>query len=75
MAEAFVANYYNLFDKKIENSTFIVLIICLCILCVWILMPSSWSASYKGSIIESTKQAKNTIMIDGQTYEIILKKL
>ena len=74
MTEVFVANYYNLFDKKIENSTLIVLIICLCILFVWIITPASWTASYKSNVYESN-QVKNTITIDGENYEIVLKKL
>lgn len=41
MAEAIVFNYYQFFDKKIENSTLIVIMIAFCILLVGFITPGS----------------------------------
>jgi hypothetical protein len=73
MAEALVANYYNLFDKRIENSTFIVLIISLCIILAGIFIPGAGHRAQADIFQSQTTQ--NIVTIDGEQYEIVLKKL
>ncbi len=73
MVQVLVSNYYNFFDKQIENSTLIVVIISLCILFVGLFIPDSWK--YASASILNTPEQKTVVKIDGQQYEVIFKKL
>ncbi len=74
MVEVLVANYYDLLDKRLENSTIVVLLIALCILFVGVFVPHS-SSFWSASIIDTNQVVKNIVTIDGEKYEIVLKKL
>lgn len=74
MVQILVANYYELFDKKLENGTIIVLIISLCILFAWAFIPHS-SSYGKADIFQASSQTKNIITIEGKQYEVVFKEL
>jgi len=72
-----VKSYKELFDEKIENSTFVVLVIGWLIVLVWIFIPDVHGANYmKSSIVEYSQSVENenTIIINGEEYIVYITK-
>ncbi len=74
-----VKSYKELFDEKIENSTFVVLVIGWLIVLVWVFVPGAHANSgyIKSSLHEysiESVETENTIMINGEEYIIYVTK-
>lgn len=64
--------YKNLLDKRIDNGTFIVIVISFLIACVWFLINDTDASLYvKSSVLDYSNTG--TINIDWKEYEIRLK--
>jgi hypothetical protein len=79
MIKKIIKLYYDFFDKKLNNSTLVVLIISAFVLSVWVFIPNNWiiSASYKTNIIESNNRERpeSIIIINWKKYRLILEEI
>ena len=78
MMKQFIDSYYDFFDKKLNSSTVVVLIISVFVLLVWSLAWDKQAFSnYKTSVLESTKteETENIVTIDWKKYKLIFESI
>lgn len=79
MLERAIADYYTFFDETLHSGTLLVLMIVSIIFAIGTIMPlANADVSYmKGNALEAIKvqNSLNTVIIDGQKYEIIFSKI
>lgn len=77
MVRKFYKSYQHLLDKKIDNSTAVVVIISVLIILVWFYIPQNKQLISKNNLleIESSFENFNVVMIDGRKYMIKLEEL
>lgn len=73
-----IASYTELLDERLENSTFIILVVGLLVALTGVYIPSaSANTNYmKSSVVQHSQsiETQNTILIDGQEYIIYITK-
>lgn len=63
--------YYNIFDRKIQNGSLLILIISLCIILTWVLFSPNKINILSANVINTQKH----ININWIEYKIIYEKL
>ncbi len=71
--------YKKLLDKKLNDSTFLVIIIASLIISVWIIIPNSSFANSKNNILEIQKQNniefQNIIELNWKKYKVYFEEI
>ncbi len=71
--------YKKLLDKKLNDSTFLVIIIASLIISVWIIIPNSSFANSKNNILEIQKQNniefQNIIKLNWKKYKVYFEEI
>lgn len=79
MLEKAISDYYTFFDETLHSGTLVVLMIVFLVFMVGTIVPvANADISYmKGSALEISNVWSNinTVVIDGQKYEIIFSKI
>ncbi len=79
MLKKAIADYYTFFDTTLNSTTFVVLMIATLICAIGLLVPAANAdISYmKGSALEIQNSYKsvNTVVINGEKYELIFSKI
>lgn len=77
MVQQAIKSYKHLLDERLENSTFLVLVISWMIVLVWAFIPHAYATEFtKSSAFESSQrgETENTVLINGEEYMIYISK-
>lgn len=76
MVQKVVKSYKELFDEKIENSTFVVLVIGWLIVLVGVFVPQAHAVNYvkSNTTYSQAVETENIITINGEQYVIYISK-